>query len=280
MSWTTSFSEATQIERLFVFFFVVGSGLAIGEIVRAFGLRGLEGILSDRRAKAIARGASYTVILAALYVGVYHVLRLDLKSLAVSLGVASVALAFASQQLVQNAIAGILIAVRRPFWYEDWVEIGTSGACRIEDLTLTQTVLRAVDGRLLYLPNATVLSSVVVNYSRSGLVEVGVPLTVATGTDWEWLVFLVTRVAEDHPCIFPNVHGEQPALARLVRGPVRQTGRPTEGRFRPRLLVTELGTEKTSLSVRLWINDIERKSTTISEFLAELGTRMEAQPHD
>lgn len=80
-------------------------------------------------------------------------------------GVAGLALSFAFKDLIENYIAGILLALRQPFCPNDHVEIeGHEG--RIARLTTRATILVSLDGNHIRLPNALVFKSVITNFTR------------------------------------------------------------------------------------------------------------------
>ena len=141
-----------------ILFLLILAGAAIiarlgNMIIRDF----LDERVGKRYSKGMGRLFQYTVLVAALLIGFNNILVLDLSALVLSLGVAGIALAFASQQIIQNAISGVLIAVIKPIQLEDWVEVGPipfTGISRVKDINLMNTVLKEVDGRIITVPNS------------------------------------------------------------------------------------------------------------------------------
>jgi small-conductance mechanosensitive channel len=117
----------------------------------------------------IARATEYVVFILGFSYGLYYILGLELKAFVASLGIISIAVAFASQQIIQNVIAGILIAVSRPVELDDWVDISGTGISNIKDITLTRPVLRDKNGRLYYIPNSILISSIIVTIQNQVL---------------------------------------------------------------------------------------------------------------
>jgi small-conductance mechanosensitive channel len=67
---------------------------------------------------------------------------------------------------VENYLAGVLLSTRNPFEIGDAVEIdGQVG--KVARLTSRDTVLMTLDGNHLRIPNAIVMNSVLLNYSRN-----------------------------------------------------------------------------------------------------------------
>jgi small-conductance mechanosensitive channel len=70
----------------------------------------------------------------------------------------------AARQVLANPMAGLLLAVAQPIRIGDSVTIeGETG--RVDDLTLSYTFVDTGDGRLMVVPNETVVTSVVFNRS-------------------------------------------------------------------------------------------------------------------
>jgi small-conductance mechanosensitive channel len=85
-----------------------------------------------------------------------------------SSAVLGLVLGFAAQKILANPLAGILLAISQPIRIGDAVTIeGESG--RVEDLTLSHTFIDTGDGRLVIVPNETVVTNVVVNRSTGNL---------------------------------------------------------------------------------------------------------------
>jgi len=183
-----------------------------GHLVYALVRRNLQERLSKSSAKALARLLEYAIIAIGLYFAFWQVLDVDITGALISLGIIGIALAFASQQIVQNAFAGILFSVTRPMQMEDWVEVGgtpTTGLCRVKDITLIHTVLRDVDGRLLYVPNSFILNNKLINFTKAGFVAVPFQIRLISPNDYDKVKRIILEEADHDPYILPNVNGEE-----------------------------------------------------------------------
>lgn len=125
----------------------------------------------------------------ALLVGFFFVLsilQLDktVTSLLAGIGIFSLALGFAFQDIAANFISGVIIAVRKPFGVGDVVEsndyFGT-----IERISLRTMDIRRVTGELVKVPNRKVFENVMVIYTHYGIRRVDVKGRVAYGEELE-----------------------------------------------------------------------------------------------
>lgn len=81
-------------------------------------------------------------------------------------GLAGLALGFAFKDIVENYLAGLLLAVRRPFDQNDHVVV-ESFEGKVVRLTPRETILMTLDGNHVRVPNALVFRSPMLNYSRN-----------------------------------------------------------------------------------------------------------------
>lgn len=81
-------------------------------------------------------------------------------------GVFGLAVGFAFQDIVENYLAGLLLAVQQPFGKDDFIEVsGIKGS--VVRLTSRNTLLLSVDGNHVFLPNAAVFKGQLTNYTRN-----------------------------------------------------------------------------------------------------------------
>jgi small conductance mechanosensitive channel len=263
-----------SLDNFLIFIFVFIITLVIGNLLHVLFRKLFDEKLSPRYSKVGARTIEYSVFAAGLYYGINQVLHFDLPAFMASLGVLSIAIAFSSQQIIQNVFAGILISIRQPIRFDDWVEIAGSGVSRVKDIALTQTVLRTVTGKLIYIPNAALLSSNIINYTKSGFIEVTIPLSVPYTTEYKKIEQIVAAVALHNQQILPNLaHSKEWLPTKLRDFPVLKTFLHNDYNshtFDPHVYIVDLLEKKMTLHIRLWIRDIEKKEAIVTEFIDHL----------
>lgn len=94
-------------------------------------------------------------------------LHIDVTSLIAVLSVAGLALSLAIQGALSNLAGGIVILVTKPLRVGDYVVIGGDEGF-VEEISMTYTKLATYDRRIVYIPNSTVTSSNVTNYTAEG----------------------------------------------------------------------------------------------------------------
>jgi len=118
---------------------------------------------------SLISGVSFTgfvisVILAIVAMGV------DLSNLAVIAGALSVGIGFGLQDIIKNLVAGIIILFERPFKAGDWVIIGGEEG-KIKQINIRSTELETWTKRSVIIPNATLISSSVMNLTHGDYMQ-------------------------------------------------------------------------------------------------------------
>ncbi len=271
MKGSKIFISNVTLENFLAFLFIFIITIIVGNTVQLFVRKLLDERVSVRNAKFVGRIIQYGIFIAGLSYGIYHVLHLDLNALAASLGIISIALAFSSQQIVQNIMSGVIISIKRPIWYDDWIEVGGSGVSRVKDIALTQTTLRGIDGRLFLIPNSMMVSSSVTNYSKAGFITISIPLSFPSETDLQQVRKIILDIIDGHPKILPNLPPEEKKKASNILGlnSFRRLFRDDVSlrSFEPQIRITDINGSKISLTVSVWIRHVNERSVVISELL-------------
>ena len=93
-------------------------------------------------------------------------------------GIAGLTIGFAARDALSNLISGILIFWDRPFVIGDLVEVGGQYG-RVDKITLRSTRIVTVDGRMLAVPNTTIINSTVASYTNFPNIRLDIDVTVA-----------------------------------------------------------------------------------------------------
>ena len=200
------------------------------------------------------------VFLLFLLVGVILALDLlDARRLVTTLfgaaGLVGLALGFALKDIAENYLASLLLALRRPFTADDYVQIDQYEG-QVIRLNMRDSVLMTAEGNHLRLPNALVFKSVIVNYTRNPMRRFGFEIGVGVNED-------LSHVLEFGLESLKKVKGvaEEPS---------------------PTVLVKNLGDSSVILSFFAWVNQMQFgllkvKSSAIrqvKEALDEAGIEM------
>lgn len=85
---------------------------------------------------------------------------------------------------LSNFAGGVLLLLTRPFKVDDYIAVaGEEGI--VEDLRVVATKLVTLDNRVVYIPNGTVSTSTIVNYTEKNIRRVDHVFTVPFAVDFE-----------------------------------------------------------------------------------------------
>jgi len=105
-----------------------------------------------------------TVLLLFIVVAALDQLGVDTTSLIALVGAAGLAIGLALQGSLQNFAAGVMLIIFRPFKSGDFIEAGgVTGV--VEMINIFSTTLRTGDNREIIIPNGSIYSSAITNYS-------------------------------------------------------------------------------------------------------------------
>ena len=117
-----------------------------------------------------------------LIISVIGALGVNTTSFAALLASAGVAVGMALSGNLQNFAGGIIILLFRPYRVGDWIEAqGVQGTVR--EIQIFHTIIATADNKLVYAPNGSMSTSVVVNYSREELRRVQWTVGIDYGED-------------------------------------------------------------------------------------------------
>jgi small conductance mechanosensitive channel len=176
------------------------------------------------------------VILALVGVMVLGQFGVQTASIIATVGAIGLAIGLALQGTLQNIAAGIMLLALRPFRIGEDVEIGAI-AGTIEEIGFFATRLRTADGIFILAPNSTLWNQPVRNFSRNGIRRTD--LTIRIGYD-------------------DDIDKAQKTLVDLAASDKRVRKEPA-----PAALVTELGDDRLSITLRYWASPADFLATKL-----------------
>lgn len=99
-------------------------------------------------------------------------------------GASAVVLGFAFKDIIENFLAGIILAFNRPFNINDTVQIESIYG-KVTSMEFRYTKITTFDGRNVYIPNADVLKKPVINFTENGFYRNEFIISVASSHNIE-----------------------------------------------------------------------------------------------
>jgi small-conductance mechanosensitive channel len=123
----------------------------------------------------------------------------DLDRFTILISAFGVGAGFGLQGLVNNFMSGLVLLFERPIKVGDAIETAQRSG-EIKSIGIRASILRTWDGAEVVVPNASLISNEVVNWTLSDRQRrIEIPLGVAYGNDPEQVIALLVGVATAHP---------------------------------------------------------------------------------
>ncbi len=155
---------------------------------------------SRRIASSIAGLLAHTVYWTIVMVGLVMALQrfFDVTAFLAGLGLLGFTVGFALQDVMKNFAAGIILLLQQPFRVGEAISVaGFDGTILAIDLRATE--MSTFDGRIVSIPNGTVLTNPITNYSRALRRRVEIPLQVSPRADLERTRHIVLDAIQHTP---------------------------------------------------------------------------------
>ncbi|MBB6633007.1 mechanosensitive ion channel family protein [Cohnella thailandensis] len=117
----------------------------------------------------------------------------NVNGVVAGMGLGSLAVALAAKDTLSNVIGGIVIITEKPFSKGDWI-LTPSVEGFVEDITFRSSKIRTFADSVVTVPNATLASQPITNWSRMGKRRVTYTFGVALDTDPVALERAVSRI--------------------------------------------------------------------------------------
>jgi potassium efflux system protein len=149
--------------------------------------------------QAISTMVHYAVLLTGFFVGL-AVLGVDLTKVTILAGAFTVGVGFGLQTVINNFVCGLILLFERPIKIGDIIQIDTEIG-EVRRIGIRACVIRTTDGSEVIVPNGTIISNKVTNWTLSDRYRaIEVPVTVARGAAPRHVIEVLKRVAANHPC--------------------------------------------------------------------------------
>ena len=147
---------------------------------------------------AISTMLHYVILLVGFFIAL-GALGIDLTKVTILAGAFSVGIGFGLQNVINNFVSGLILLFERPIKVGDVIEVG-GNVGEVTRIGIRASVIRTADGSEVIVPNGSLISSQVTNWTfsdRQRAVEVSV--NVVGGADPQRVVELLKSTAAAHP---------------------------------------------------------------------------------
>lgn len=176
--------------------------------------------------RSFLRSLVKVLLMAVLVLAIVQTLGVNTSSFLALFASAGLAIGMALSGTLQNFAGGVVLLILRPYKVGDYVEsMGQSGT--VESIGLFSTCLKTPDNQTIYVPNNSIATSIIDNYSQSETRRVDWVLSISYGDDVDVARREILAMLE--------------ADARVLKDKA------------PVVYVKNLGESSVDLSVRAWV---------------------------
>ncbi|MBI4014340.1 MAG: mechanosensitive ion channel [Candidatus Aenigmarchaeota archaeon] len=262
---------AISLERITLFVFAVLVTAVGGNVAYSLILKYLE----TRHVKfwgayLLAKMLLYSTYVVGIGYGITYVLAFNVSELVASLGLLGIVIASGAMPMIQNYYSGFLIILDRPFREKDYVEFNGT-VCKVINIGLRRTQMRAVDGRIFIVPNTMFFSSPVINYTQGEYLKTTLEVPIAHDADMEKARAVIMEICVENSNIVPKVSKHMSVLEALLSLP------KDIKKLEPKILIKSMDKDRTVLEVWFWIQNINRRDAICSEVLWRVKERFKEE---
>lgn len=139
-------------------------------------------------------------------------LGIEVTSLVAVLSVVGLAFSLALQNFLSNLAGGMQILASHPFALGDFVDAGGCSGT-VAEIGMFYTKLTTPDNKLVQLPNSTIVSANITNFSAQSTRRVELRVSASYDAPTDQVAALLARLAADHPLVLddpePAVHVDE-----------------------------------------------------------------------
>ncbi|MBQ8583935.1 MAG: mechanosensitive ion channel [Clostridia bacterium] len=130
-------------------------------------------------------------------------LGIDTSGITALIASLGVCVGLAVNGALSNLAGGVMLLVTRPFKVDDFIEAqGYSGT--VEDIHIVSTRIRTADNKVVYIPNGSLSSGTIVNYSEKGTRRLDLTFSIAYENDFERAKEIVLELAASHELVMKD----------------------------------------------------------------------------
>ncbi len=158
------------------------AGVIINSLISKFIVKCSDKTKLDKTVLNFAKSAAKVIVYVVVFVVILGIFGIPSESIIAVIGSAGIAIALSLQSSLSNIAGGIFVLINKQFKSGDYIEInGDEGV--VEDITIFATKIQTIDNKVIYIPNGTVSSSVITNYTQEQKRCVMLKITISSNND-------------------------------------------------------------------------------------------------
>lgn len=200
----------TQLPTWIAAFIVFGLSIGVAKIIRSTVETKISSKVDEEHQEIVILGGRIAYV-STLAIGITAALKIAGIDLTTILAAIAFGIGFALRDLIQNFLAGIYLLISRQFVIGDLIKInGIMG--KIVEIQSRATIIKAIDGTRVIVPNSDLFSMNVINYTGNSTRRVVIPLYVSYDADLKYAIKIALKTIKNNPKIL-----KKPAPSVIIK---------------------------------------------------------------
>ena len=237
-------------------------------------------------AKTMANFIQYLVLIVFFTLAVLILFGVNSTTIAFIVGAISFAITFGFQNVIQNVVGGVIVAIDGRVQLGDWVEVGDTpyqtGPAEVLNIGLTSITVREQYGRVYVIPSSYLIIHKALNYSEIGCFNINVTMALPWTEDPDRMCDLFLEEARRNPMVYPNIHPirKESRLKRRSKHRTKLAEKDEvkldfdEDRFLPSANIVRTEQDKLIYNISLWTDTPINTSKVTSSYILQVTNRM------
>lgn len=183
---------------LAIIVFVVG--FFLNQIILKIFAKGAEHSKLDQTVNKFLSSVIKIVVTSIVIIIVLSILGIPMTSIITVLGTMGVAVGLALKDSLSNVAGGVILLINRTLKVGDYVDIGAYSGT-VDEVSILFTKITTVDNKDVFIPNGTVATSAITNYSMEGNRRVDLVFGISYNNDHKKAISAINSVLEKHPLV-------------------------------------------------------------------------------
>lgn len=147
--------------------------------------------------------AGLIIVKVLIVVAIIGYLGIDTSGISALIASLGVCVGLAVNGTLSNLAGGVMLLLTRPFRVDDYIEAcGYAGV--VEEIGIVATKVCTLDNKVVYIPNGTLSTSSIVNYSVKDLRRVDLVFSVAYENDFDQAKQIILDKCNKHELVLKN----------------------------------------------------------------------------
>lgn len=183
---------------LAIIVFIVG--FFLNKLILNIFAKGAEHSKLDQTVNKFLSSVIKIVVTAIVIIVVLSILGIPMTSIITVLGTMGVAVGLALKDSLSNVAGGVILLINRTLKVGDYVDIGAYSGV-VDEVSILFTKITTVDNKDIFIPNGTVATSAITNYSMEGNRRVDLVFGISYDNDHKKAIAAINSVIDKHPLI-------------------------------------------------------------------------------